>query len=41
MFQQVYLDGLSSLPEPEHQARMRWGSRFHLLMQQKRAGFTD
>ena len=35
MFQQVYLEGLNSLPEPEHQLRMQWGNRFHLLMQQR------
>jgi hypothetical protein len=34
-FQQVYLDGLSSLPVPEQQETMEWGSRFHLLMQQR------
>ncbi len=34
-FQQVYLDGLTFLPEPEKQESMQWGSRFHLLMQQR------
>jgi PD-(D/E)XK nuclease superfamily len=34
-FQQVYLDGLGSLPAPEQQDTMEWGSRFHLLMQQR------
>ncbi|MFM2312827.1 MAG: hypothetical protein RLZZ04_2103 [Cyanobacteriota bacterium] len=34
-FQQVYLDGLGSLPAPEQQDTMQWGSRFHLLMQQR------
>lgn len=34
-FQQVYLDGLGSLPAPEQQDTMDWGSRFHLLMQQR------
>ncbi len=34
-FQQVYLDGLTSLPEPEQQKSRQWGSRFHLLMQQR------
>jgi len=31
-FQQIYLDRLSSLPEPEHQDSMQWGSQFHLLI---------
>lgn len=34
-FQQVYIDCLGSLPEPEQQDSMKWGSRFHLLMQQR------
>ena len=34
-FQQVYLDGLGSIPNPKHQESMEWGSRFHLLMQQR------
>lgn len=34
-FQRVYLDGLGSLPAPEQQDTMEWGSRFHLLMQQR------
>ncbi len=34
-FQQVYLDCLGSLPAPEQQDSMQWGSRFHLLMQQR------
>jgi hypothetical protein len=34
-FQQVYIDCLSSLPVPEQQDSMQWGSRFHLLMQQR------
>ena len=37
-FQQVYLNGLNSLPEPEHQESMQWGSQFHLLMQQRELG---
>jgi len=37
-FQQVYLDGLSALPEPEQQESMQWGSQFHLLMQQRELG---
>ncbi|MEL6500876.1 MAG: PD-(D/E)XK nuclease family protein [Cyanobacteria bacterium J06623_1] len=34
-FQQVYIDCLGSLPAPEQQDSMQWGSRFHLLMQQR------
>lgn len=34
-FQQVYVDCLGSLPAPEQQESMQWGSRFHLLMQQR------
>lgn len=34
-FQQVHLDCLGSLPAPEQQESMQWGSRFHLLMQQR------
>ncbi|MGL5074952.1 MAG: PD-(D/E)XK nuclease family protein [Waterburya sp.] len=34
-FQQVYLDGLGALPDVEQQESMQWGSRFHLLMQQR------
>ncbi len=34
-FQQVYLDGLGTLPDSEQQESMQWGSRFHLLMQQR------
>lgn len=33
-FQQVYLD-LGSLPVPEQQDSIEWGSRFHVLMQQR------
>lgn len=33
-FQQVYLD-LGSLPATDRQDNMQWGSRFHLLMQQR------
>ena len=33
-FQQVYIDS-GSLPVPEQQSSMEWGSRFHLLMQQR------
>ena len=34
-FQQVYIDCLGSLPAPKQQKSMEWGSRFHLLMQQR------
>ncbi|MEM8672637.1 MAG: PD-(D/E)XK nuclease family protein [Cyanobacteria bacterium P01_G01_bin.67] len=34
-FQRVYLDCLGSLAAPEQQESMQWGSRFHLLMQQR------
>ncbi|MEO0834658.1 MAG: PD-(D/E)XK nuclease family protein [Cyanobacteria bacterium J06642_3] len=34
-FQQVYLEGLGSLTPPEQHDSMQWGSRFHLLMQQR------
>ena len=34
-FQQVYVDCLGSLTAPERQDSMQWGSRFHLLMQQR------
>lgn len=34
-FQRVYIEGLGSLTAPEQQESMQWGSRFHLLMQQR------
>lgn len=34
-FQQVFLDSLGSLPDPKQEESMKWGNRFHLLMQQK------
>ncbi|PSB10590.1 PD-(D/E)XK nuclease family protein [Pleurocapsa sp. CCALA 161] len=34
-FQQVYIDCLGSLSAPKQQDTMEWGSRFHLLMQQR------
>ncbi|MEL6928699.1 MAG: PD-(D/E)XK nuclease family protein [Cyanobacteria bacterium J06600_6] len=34
-FQRVYIDCLASLTAPEQQESMQWGSRFHLLMQQR------
>lgn len=37
-FQQVYLEQLSSIPSPEQQQKQTWGSRFHLLMQQRELG---
>jgi hypothetical protein len=37
-FQQVYLERLASLPDPQQQEGLAWGSRFHLLMQQRELG---
>jgi len=37
-FQHTYLDQLGSPTTPEHQERQTWGSRFHLLMQQRELG---
>jgi hypothetical protein len=37
-FQQVYLENLTSLFSPEQQEKLAWGSRFHLLMQQRELG---
>ncbi|MEP0753297.1 PD-(D/E)XK nuclease family protein [Trichocoleus sp. Lan] len=37
-FQQIYLDKLSSPTNPEQLERQNWGSRFHLLMQQRELG---
>lgn len=37
-FQQLYLDQLGTLATLEQQERMTWGSRFHLLMQQRELG---
>ncbi|MBD1905034.1 PD-(D/E)XK nuclease family protein [Funiculus sociatus GB2-A5] len=37
-FQHIYLDKLSSPTHPEQQERLTWGSRFHLLMQQRELG---
>ena len=34
-FQRLYLDCLGSIAAPEQQESMQWGSRFHLLMQQR------
>jgi len=34
-FQRAYIDGLGSLTAPDLQSNMQWGSRFHLLMQQR------
>jgi PD-(D/E)XK nuclease superfamily len=34
-FQQIYLDCLNPLPPTERQESAEWGSRFHLLMQQR------
>jgi len=37
-FQQIYLEQLHSLPSPEQQEKQTWGTRFHLLMQQRELG---
>lgn len=37
-FQYVYLEQLGAPIPPEQQARLQWGSRFHLLMQQRQLG---
>ena len=37
-FQQIYLEQLHSLPNPEQQEKQTWGTRFHLLMQQRELG---
>lgn len=37
-FQHTYLEQLSSPSNPEQQERQTWGSRFHLLMQQRELG---
>ncbi|MEL6438840.1 MAG: PD-(D/E)XK nuclease family protein [Cyanobacteria bacterium J06621_8] len=34
-FQRVYMDGLGTILAPEQHESMQWGSRFHLLMQQR------
>jgi hypothetical protein len=37
-FQHVYLEQLGEPISPEQQERLNWGSRFHLLMQQRELG---
>ncbi len=37
-FQYIYIEQLNSLVTPEQQERQIWGSRFHLLMQQREMG---
>lgn len=37
-FKQLYLTQGSSLPNPETEEKQVWGSRFHLLMQQRELG---
>ncbi|MBD2311853.1 PD-(D/E)XK nuclease family protein [Desertifilum sp. FACHB-1129] len=37
-FQQTFIDQLSTPMSPEQQDSMNWGSRFHLLMQQRELG---
>ena len=34
-FQQIYLDCLDTIPNLQQQEKMKWGSQFHLLMQQR------
>ena len=34
-FQQIYLDCLGTIPDLRRQENMKWGSQFHLLMQQR------
>jgi hypothetical protein len=40
-FQHVILDQIGVPIAPESQARMAWGDRFHLLMQQRELGITS
>lgn len=37
-FQHTYLEQLATPISPEHQEKLAWGSRFHLLMQQRELG---
>jgi hypothetical protein len=37
-FQHIYLEQLGTPVSPEQQERLAWGSRFHLLMQQRELG---
>ena len=37
-FQQIYLEQLHSPPNPEQKEKQTWGTRFHLLMQQRELG---
>lgn len=37
-FKQSYLTQVSSLPNPDTEEKQTWGSRFHLLMQQRELG---
>lgn len=37
-FQHIYLDQLGTHVDPTQQERINWGSRFHLLMQQRELG---
>lgn len=34
-FQQACLESMGSLPDPKQEESMKWGNRFHLLMQQR------
>ena len=37
-FQYLYFEQLHSLPNPQQQEKITWGSQFHLLMQQRELG---
>ena len=39
-FQYIYLDRLASYLKPESQEKQAWGTRFHLLMQQRELGLN-
>lgn len=39
-FQHIYIDQLGSPTSPEQQESLAWGSRFHLLMQQRELGLS-
>jgi len=40
-FQHLFLDQLGTLPDPQYQERLEWGSRFHLKMQQGELGLPS
>ena len=39
-FQHIYLDRLAGYLKPENQEKQAWGTRFHLLMQQRELGLN-